>query len=489
MNLMKKKCMILNRLHIRLITIFFFLILSLSNGILMITPSDPLQYILPIYDNNIGFEFIDRITLFYFFKLYNFLNLPPFLIGSMAPLIIWIGIYILLDKILKFYNDDYNSQIILSFLFCNSVFILTLSQYIYPTIFLVFFELITFYLVFISKSHHKTYLIPIIFPFLLFSKIQSVGFIIFILILGYFKKKYTKKQIPILLLSLFIFITFFIYLNPDFIKINDYLFNQYKGRNSNLFPPFYAYFFEPMSLLIFISSIYVITSKIKKLFIPTYLTIYLFVFVLLIYIITQRGGPLVYNYNLEFFIFGLIPSTYFLSKKIKVISIKVISIIILISFIILFVTNVSPDNFMPAKYFYYLKINQFNSYIIISTITLISILLLLLNKKFKFLTIITLLLFSVDSMIKFKSDIVFKNNESTLIYDYLKNVNNNKKELNILINDLNDNNAHKYNMVYTANQFLTNIGKSDLKINFVKDSIILHEADQADLNKIINQLK
>ena len=67
--------MILNRLHIRLITIFFFLILSLSNGILMITPSDPLQYILPIYDNNIGFEFIDRITLFYFFKLYNFLKL------------------------------------------------------------------------------------------------------------------------------------------------------------------------------------------------------------------------------------------------------------------------------------------------------------------------------------------------------------------------------------------------------------------------------
>ena len=219
--------MILNRVHIRLITIVLFFIISLSNGLLTITPSDPLQYVLPIYDNNIGFEFIDRITLFYFFKFYNLLNLPPILIGSLVPLTIWIGIYILLDKILIFYSEENNSQIILSFLFCNSVFILSLSQYIYPTIFLVFFELIIFYLVFISKSHFKTYLIPIIFPFLIFSKIQSVGFIIFILILGYFKNRYTKNQIPILLFSLFIFITFFIYLNPESIKVNDYLLNQY----------------------------------------------------------------------------------------------------------------------------------------------------------------------------------------------------------------------------------------------------------------------
>ena len=481
--------MILNRVHIRLITIVLFLIISLSNGLLTITPSDPLQYVLPIYDNNIGFEFIDRITLFYFFKFYNLLNLPPILIGSLVPLTIWIGIYILLDKILIFYSEENNSQIILSFLFCNSVFILSLSQYIYPTIFLVFFELIIFYLVFISKSHFKTYLIPVIFPFLIFSKIQSVGFIIFILILGYFKNRYTKNQIPILLFSLFIFITFFIYLNPESIKVNDYLLNQYQGRNSSLFPPFYAYLFEPTSLLIFVSIIHIIKAKVNKLLIPTYLTIYLFVFVLLIYLITQRGGPLVYNYNIEFLVFGMIPSTYFISKKIKVISIKVIPIIFAVSLFILFVINVEPDNFMPAKYFYYLKINQFNSYIIISTISLISILLLLLNQKFKFLVIITLSLFSVDSIIKFKSDIIFKIDESTLIYNYLKNINNDKKELNISINNLYDNDAHKYNMVYTASEFLSKIGKSDLKINFVKDSIILHEADQADFKKIINQLK
>lgn len=488
MKLMIKKIMILNRLHIRLITIVSFLVISLSNGLLIITPSDPLQYVLPIYDNNLGFEFIDRITLFYIFKFYDFLNLPPILIGSLVPLTIWIGIYILLDKISKFYNEDYNSQIILSFLFCNSVFILSLSQYIYPTIFLVFFELVIFYFLFISKSHFKNYLIPIIFPFLLFSKIQSIGFIIFILILGYFQKKINKNQILIFLFSSLIFVAFFIYLNPEFIKVNDYLINQYQGRNSTLFPPFYAYLFEPSSLLIFVSIIYIIRSKVKKLLIPTYLTIYLFVFVLLIYIITQRGGPLVYNYNLEFFIFGIIPSTYFLNKKIKLTSIKVIPIILAFSLFVVFVINVTPDNFMPAKYFYYLKINQFNTYIIITTLTLISILLLL-NSKFMFLTTITLVLFSFDSMIKFKSDIIFKINESTLIYDYLKNIDNNKKEVNILINNLYNNDAHKYNMVYTANEFLMKVGKSDLKINFVTDSTIVNESDQEDFKKIINKLK
>ena len=126
-------------------SILFFIILSYFNGLILISPSDPLQYVLPVYDLDSKFYFIDRYTLFLFLKILSFFISDPLYISSFFSTICWVLIFNFSFEIVYILSKKVKSLYLFSITFLYSPFFLTLSQIIYPTILYLLILVLIFY--------------------------------------------------------------------------------------------------------------------------------------------------------------------------------------------------------------------------------------------------------------------------------------------------------------------------------------------------------
>jgi hypothetical protein len=468
-----------SRNRIRLFSLILFAFISYSQGLLYLTPSDPIQYLLPVYNPDLSFEFIDRISLLLFLKFFSLFKIDPILMGSLSPFVLWIGIYLFSEKIVYQFDKSLKSTILFSILFNSSVFVLTLSQYLYPTILLVLIDLVIFYLL-INHRKNNLYInfIFLLIPFLFFSKIQSIAFISYIFWQLYKLNKINFKNIVLLILSTLFIILIFYLLNTGSSDLSYYLVNQFKGRSSDLFPPFYAYFFEPSSLLIIFSTFFILTSNDKNLKKLGILNVWLFVYVILIYLITSRGGPLIYNYHLEFFIFGIISVSLFLTKSFNLKKYYLAISLSITGIIISLFLNVDSDNFHPAKIYYNYLNGAVNYQIIITSISLILIIVFFVISKYKKVIFPFLLLFLfMDSILKFKADYNFKISESKMIYGFLDVLNNDNQGIIYIPYPKSLETAYKYNMVVMASEFYFITNNSKFKFKFAETKTSSAELD------------
>ena len=101
-----------NLLIINLIGIIIFFIITYINGKILISPSDPLQYVLPVYDKTTNYYFIDRYTLFLVLKFISKIINNPLYIASYFATFCWLSIYLISSQIVYFYSKNIKSIII-----------------------------------------------------------------------------------------------------------------------------------------------------------------------------------------------------------------------------------------------------------------------------------------------------------------------------------------------------------------------------------------
>lgn len=407
-------------------TICFFLLFSIT------APSDPLQYVKPALHPEEGFQFLDRLILWIWIRLIYFLPIPLEFIGGVATLLLTtfsliIGMYWLIK------NININSSLIFFFFFTLSPFILSISSYTYPMHMLSFIILIVAILV--DKFQKKLKLVFFILGFgitiALFSKIQAYSFFIFAILYIFYKSKNIKEyinNIVFFIIGIFcgiitIFIIMILLYDFNILKeiISNY-FNQMfsiqvKGRATGGIPFFYLYLYEPTFFISLSSIIIVIIIKNEKLILFSIIALTQLFGLILIYFITQRGGPLIFNYLMDFIIIGLLVASALIGKnyfsKIKIRYLIMLSVMPL--FIILYFTliDTSYKPFIPEK------VSKLNLYLMI----LLFISLLFKNKIVNLVSIFLIFLIVMYNSKLGVFDALYKMNYWKKSYDVAKNIN------------------------------------------------------------------
>lgn len=332
-------------------------------------------------------------------------------------------------------------------------------------------------------------------PFFIFSKIQSIC-ILPIIIYALIRKNIFKANYILVFTIVLFFIIFNLVFVDNLLFVSkdstlNYLQDQYIGRNTKILPPFYAYFFEPSSLLVIMSILYIIYFKLSKYYYLTYFIIYLFASIFLIYVITKRGGPLIYNYNLDFFLFGLILFSITFAEYLSLYILKLIfASSIILYFLTFFLINAEVGNFHPAKYFHQFQNSNFQNlnYAILTIIILLLIVYFFITKKY---LIIVLVFMSIDSSNKINSDLKFKQKESNEVYNFVYKYNNkfhNKVTIYLDSNYYKSTPLYKFRYLENASQFLYSFHKSTYKLNFIYSNN-LHYKNVNFNNNLNNYLK
>lgn len=294
------------------IPIIFTLILlfiSILFGINGINPSDPLEYIIPIYNDKYPYPYLDRIILAPILKIISYTTAGPQVISWLAPIIINTATFFISSYYIYKEKKTIFSIALFTVLIIASPFNIATFSYLYPTGILTFTLVIgTIFLA--EKNKFSLMRLGIITPFVLFSKIQGVSYIIQVVYKIYrdssdffnFIKIISKYTVITILTLVLLYILISLLFNDlSFInKSIDYylkynLAGQYQGYGG-LMPPFILYLSEPFIILIVLFSIKY-RDKINTSNYEFFIAGLLQIFVLIsIYYISKRGGALIPNY-------------------------------------------------------------------------------------------------------------------------------------------------------------------------------------------------
>ena len=336
------KSLINNHMAIPMMIFGFYFIINYVFLFCLTSPSDPLQYVEPAINPNNGFPFFDRLFLWLWIRFFTIFSIAPEEIGGIATLTLTsltlaIGVWYLIKR------AGLLASAIFFFLFVMSPFTTGVSSYTYPTqllTFVLFTTLILFDL--FSELKIKSLILGFGCALAIFSKIQGVAFIFFIV---YLLNTYKVFDLNRFAASIAIGIGFLlgviavgsIILIADgpliFNKIFSYFASSYQnpdgkstfliqaaGRSEGGVPPFYQLlrqgtFFIGFISIFLCSFLRNINSPEAKLFSAA--AFFQVMGLFLIYLVTQRGGPVIDNYFMDFLVLSLIPSSILISKSFR----------------------------------------------------------------------------------------------------------------------------------------------------------------------------
>jgi hypothetical protein len=287
-------------LHKSFHILFSFLIYIIAAqyfGFNGLNPSDPLEYIIPAYNELKIFPYLDRMLLGAGIKLFSKFIENPVILSYAFPICInflihWISaLYIL--KI-----SNYKNLYIFVMLIIASPFNIATFSYIYPSTLMLLFLLVGVNFI---NERSNGFMAGITLAFAMLSKIQGMSYAINI-ILKFNLRWYLKAAVGFGFGLLIIYlITVIIFNDQDYVlKIFNYYFeNNARGQFAGyggVMPPFEMYIFEPFILFLALV-IYCNKEKINELE-KNILSIALsqILILVLIYYVTRRGGQLIPNY-------------------------------------------------------------------------------------------------------------------------------------------------------------------------------------------------
>lgn len=282
-----------------------YLFVATLFGVNGVNPSDPLEYIVPIYNHEIIFPYFDRILLAPFLKIFQVFGVSPEKISWLAPVFINLScIFIANFYILR--KKSVLNACLFTFLMLISPFNVSTFSYLYPTGILTLALLCG--TIILCKDKVTFFRSGLATVFILLSKIQGLPYIIQVVIEISKKNGKGKNTVAyvagivcsMVFLYLVIAVLFFDYLYPiNVIKsyIHQNLDGQYHGYGG-AFPKFYKYLSEPFVMSLLLLCI-LFRKNITR---EPYSYQFLFggllqaVWLLGIYFVTQRGGEVISNY-------------------------------------------------------------------------------------------------------------------------------------------------------------------------------------------------
>lgn len=377
-----------------------FCYISWKWAFVLTTPSDPLEYLAPAFTPEKGFDYIDRIVLWYWLRLFALMPIAHELVGPIATLtqsalVLFISTWWLGKRF------GLQSASMLVFLFILSPAWTSIASYTYPMqgmTLVIVAALIAMDIV--GKSRWQYLIAGVGGIFASFSKVQGAGFILsaFGLALANKGKRVESARYAVLGLILASAMLLLIIVVFDgyrgLAKLVDIYFftgvanKQYIGVANGIMPPFYSYLLEPSFLAAAIGLIIpFLVPKLHRLRPFSFTGIIQLFFLILIYEITKRGGALIPNYVLDSFTLGAISfaagySIIFQERENKLFSYLPYFFLLLI-LISLQLSDYRID--IPRQYYAtdLLKVGGFNFlgiFPIISLLTLLATLLLLENR-------------------------------------------------------------------------------------------------------------
>ena len=333
------KPLINNHMAIPMMIFGFYFIINYVFLFCLTSPSDPLQYVEPAINPNNGFPFFDRLFLWLWIRFFTIFSIAPEEIGGIATLTLTsltlaIGVWYLIKR------AGLLASAIFFFLFVMSPFTTGVSSYTYPTqllTFVLFTTLILFDL--FSELKIKSLILGFGCALAIFSKIQGVAFIFFIVYLLNTYKVFNLNRFAAsiaigigFLLGVIAVASIILIADGPFIfnKIFSYFASSYQnpdgkstfliqaaGRSEGGVPPFYQLlrqgtFFIGFISILLCSFVKNIKSPEAKIFSAAAFFQILGLF--FIYLVTQRGGPVIENYFMDFVVLSLIPASILISN-------------------------------------------------------------------------------------------------------------------------------------------------------------------------------
>lgn len=308
-------------LHI-LFSFFLYAFTAQYFGLNGLNPSDPLEYIIPVYNDSKVFPYLDRLLLGVGLKLFANFIVDPVILSYIFPIFLNFLIHcVSAHYILKMY--DYKKLYLFVMLVLASPFNVATFSYVYPSTLMLLFLLIGANL--INKKNNGI-MAGMMVAFSSLSKIQGIGYAINIL-LRFDLKFYVKSIVGFILGLILIYIITTIIFNDHkyIIKIIEIYFASYASGQfegyGGVMPPFEMYLFEPFVLFI-ILVLYFNRDSLNELERSIVsIAASQVILLMLIYYVTRRGGALIPNYiSPAIYLITLVaamklPSKYFYNFK------------------------------------------------------------------------------------------------------------------------------------------------------------------------------
>ncbi len=308
-----------------------YIALTMEFAYVLTHAGDPIQYVAPALFPEHGFKYLDRLVVWLWLRLVNFLlPLDPEHIGPVATLI---ATSLILFASSWWLSKRYGilAGAIFGFMFLVAPVTLALATYTYPTQFMTLGIVVTLVWRDCVKNDLKSMVGGLGATFVVFSKIQGVGFVIYLVYDAF--RHGSDKLAGLLklagwgLLGLISLITLLWllqgseqtlsivsnYLNQDTVR------QQFVGRGLGGMPVFYEYLKEPVVIAALLGVILTRWDEDYKSLRPfAAAAVFQTAFLLAIYWITQRGGPLIYNYSYDAIILGMTAFAGVVSKRIPI---------------------------------------------------------------------------------------------------------------------------------------------------------------------------
>jgi hypothetical protein len=276
---------------------FLYAFAALYFGHNGLNPSDPLEYIIPVFNDANVFPYLDRIILGVGLKLFANYIADPVILSYLFPIFLNFLIHcVSAYYILKMY--DYKKLYIFVIFMLASPFNVATFSYVYPSTLMLLFLLIGAN--FISNKYNGI-MAGVILAFSSLSKIQGISYAINIFFkfdLKYYIKSIFGFAIGLILIYIITSIIFNDYnyiLKIIKIYFAGYASGQFDGYGG-VMPPFEMYLFEPFVLFVILILYYNRDSlnEIERSIVS--IAASQVILLILIYYVTRRGGALIPNY-------------------------------------------------------------------------------------------------------------------------------------------------------------------------------------------------
>ena len=281
-------------------------------------PSDPLQYVAPALNPKLGFDFLDRISVWLWIRAVAILPIPRVLVGGISTLIVMLGILLVASHWLIRKSGLFACAIFFT-LFVLSPISFPISTYTYPIQPMTLVILIAVIVSQSSRAKRPETTIGALCLVAITCKVQAYSYVLFSI--GRILRKRTRwlAGVSFLIgalgsLCFVIFVVFVLDGSSQVTGLWEKYFaggvgsGQFSGRKVGGFPPFHRYLLEPTAIIAIAGMIIPFMRFEFKKYRPfAYAAIVQSLGLLAIYLITQRGGPLIYPYSLDAFVLGAIP--------------------------------------------------------------------------------------------------------------------------------------------------------------------------------------
>ena len=295
----------------------FYSFLVTRWAFVLTAPSDPLQYVAPALNPKLGFDFLDRISVWLWIRAVAILPIPRVLVGGTSTLLVMLGILLVASHwLIK--KSGLVACAILFTLFVLSPISFPISTYTYPIQPMTLVILIAVIVSQSSRAKRPETTIGALCLIAITCKVQAYSYVLFSIV-RILRKRTTwlaKASFIIGALGSLYFVIFVVFILDGSSQVTglwERYFaggvgsGQFNGRKVGGFPPFHRYLLEPTAIIAIAGMVIPFMRFEFEKYRPfAYAAIVQSFGLLAIYLITQRDGPLIYPYSLDAFVLGAI---------------------------------------------------------------------------------------------------------------------------------------------------------------------------------------